>query len=382
MGCLKGKRFLKILALLFIAACGAVLFVLYRQIARFRDTPYGSASEKIVEVPSGSSPRAVVRVMTRAGVFSDETLAWWYVRYFKRDRRTMHSGEYAFAGRLRPDEVLERIYRGEVKLHRFTIPEGLRMEEIAALVEKSGLARAADLLSLMRDPRVAAELGVPYSNLEGFLFPDTYPFTKGPKPRAIVQAMVSRFKEEYRKADIDRSAGIALTEGEAAILASIIEKETGQPEERPHISCVFHNRLRRRMRLQTDPTVMYATMLRNGGRWSKNITKADLLAPHPYNTYTTDGLPPGPIASAGSAALRAALHPSECSDLYFVSKNDGSHVFCPDLSCHEAAVTKWQRNFFNQRRNRTVAPPRRTVGPLIKQKRKKAPAAGRRRKRS
>ncbi len=133
-------------------------------------------------------------------------------------------------------------------------------------------------------------------------------------------------------------------------LASIIEKETGRADERPRISCVFHNRLRKGMRLQTDPTVMYATMLRNGGRWSQNITKADLLAPHPYNTYTAAGLPPGPIANAGQAALDAALHPSECSDLYFVSRNDGSHVFCPDLRCHEAAVKTWQIDYFRAQR--------------------------------
>jgi UPF0755 protein len=113
---------------------------------------------------------------------------------------------------------------------------------------------------------------------------------------------------------------------------------------------VFHNRLRRGMRLQTDPTVMYATMLRNGGRWSQNISKADLLAPHPYNTYTVAGLPPGPIANFGAAALRAALRPDACDDLFFVSRNDGSHVFCPDLRCHEAAVQKWQVEFFRHRR--------------------------------
>jgi UPF0755 protein len=135
--------------------------------------------------------------------------------------------------------------------------------------------------------------------------------------------------------------------GEAATFASIVEKETGRPEERAHIACVFHNRLRRGMRLQTDPTVMYATMLRTG-RWSRNISRADLLAPHPYNTYTTAGLPPGPIANAGAAALRAALAPSECRDLYFVSRNDGSHVFCPDLVCHNAAVRQWQVEFFRR----------------------------------
>jgi UPF0755 protein len=370
---LKGLRFLVVLALSLAVAGGAVIFMLYRQVAAFRATSYGSDLEKVVEIPMGSSPRAVVRRLTRAGVLSDETLAWWTVRYLKRDHRIMRAGEYVFAGRLRPDEVLEKVYRGEFKTYRFTVPEGVRMDEIAAIVQKSGLARAADLLVAMRDAKVAAELGVPFANVEGFLFPDTYTFTKGPTPSAIVAAMVARFKEEYRKADANRSPGVALTEGETAILASIIEKETGAPDERPHISCVFHNRLRRGIRLQTDPTVMYATMLRNGGQWSNNITKADLLTPHPYNTYTRAGLPPGPIASPGAAALSAALHPSQCADLYFVSRNDGSHVFCPDLSCHAAAVKKWQIDFSRMRRpepSAVPAPKPHKARPLAKKKRR------------
>jgi UPF0755 protein len=142
---------------------------------------------------------------------------------------------------------------------------------------------------------------------------------------------------------------VKLSQAEAVTLASIIEKETGQPGERPHISCVFHNRLQRHMKLQTDPTVMYATYLRTG-RWSKNISRADLQAPHPYNTYTTPGLPPGPIASPGAASLQAALAPSDCKDLFFVSRNDGTHVFCPDLACHERAVKQWQVEYFRRKR--------------------------------
>jgi UPF0755 protein len=159
--------------------------------------------------------------------------------------------------------------------------------------------------------------------------------------------MVQRFKEEYAKANELRNPAVVFTVGETATFASIVEKETGRPEERPHIACVFHNRLRLGMRLQTDPTVMYATMLRTG-RWSRNISRADLLAPHPYNTYTSAGLPPGPIANPGAAALRAALAPAECKDLYFVSRNDGTHVFCPDLRCHNAAVHEWQVEYFRR----------------------------------
>jgi UPF0755 protein len=319
----------------------------WRAVVLFRETPFGSLEEKVVVVPPGAPARAVVRLLARAGVLSDERLAWRYVRFLKRDPRPLRAGEYAFTGPLRPDEVLERVYRGEVRLHRFTVPEGLRADEIATIVGASGLASEADFVAAAHDPALARALGLPFPGLEGFLFPDTYAFARGVTARAIAEQMVVRFREEYARADELRASGVVLTMGEAAVLASIVEKETGRPEERPRIACVFHNRLRLGMRLQTDPTVMYATMLRTG-RWSKNISRADLLAPHPYNTYTVGGLPPGPIASGGAAALRAVLAPEACKDLYFVSRNDGTHVFCPDLRCHNAAVQKWQVDFFRR----------------------------------
>jgi UPF0755 protein len=343
------RRALLVLLIAAIVSAAAVAGVAWRRLDLFRETPFGSLEEKVVVVPPGASARAVVRTLAQAGALSDAQLAWRYVRLLKRDPRPFRAGEYAFAGPLRPDEVLERVYRGEVKLHRFTVPEGLRADEIAVIVGRSGLASEADFLAAAGDADLARSLELPFPRLEGFLYPDTYAFARDVSARAIARAMVERFREEYRKADELRTAGIAFTMGEAATFASIVEKETGRPDERPHISCVFHNRLRRGMRLQTDPTVMYATMLRTG-RWSRNISRADLLQPHPYNTYTTAGLPPGPIANAGAAALRAALAPSRCSDLYFVSRNDGTHVFCPDLRCHNAAVRQWQIEFFRKSR--------------------------------
>jgi UPF0755 protein len=346
------KRLRSILAALLLAAlaaAGAFAFVTWRQLESFRTTPHGDAAEKLVEIPPGSSPRAVVRALARAGVLADDETAWRYVRWVKREPRPFKAGEYAFAGPLMPDEALERVYRGEIKLYRFTVPEGLRIEEAAGIVGRSGLASEEAFLLLARDPAVARALGVPFDSLEGYLFPDTYAFAKGVTARQIVEAMVRRFREAFAAAAAARSPGVALGEAEAVVLASIVEKETGQVAERPRISCVFHNRLQRGMKLQTDPTVMYATFLRTG-RWSKNISRADLLAPHPYNTYATAGLPPGPIASPGQAALAAALAPAPCQDLFFVSRNDGTHFFCPDLACHEAAVRQWQVEFFRRAR--------------------------------
>jgi UPF0755 protein len=323
---------------------------LYLDLLRFRETAHGSEVEKVVEVPPGTSARDVVRLLARGGALSDERMALRYLRYVKRDRRPLKAGEYAFVGPLRPDEVLERVYRGEVKTYQVTIPEGLRIDEVAERFEAAGLASAAELSALARDPEVARELGVPFPTLEGYLVPDTYTFGRSPKARAVLATMVERFRAAWKRAEAGRRAGVTLTEQQAVTLASIVEKETGQPGERPRISCVFHNRLKRQMKLQTDPTVLYAKWLRRGGAWPRNLSRADLEAPHPYNTYAVAGLPPGPIASPGAAALAAALAPEECRDLYFVSRNDGSHVFCPDLRCHAAAVQKWQVEYFREKR--------------------------------
>jgi UPF0755 protein len=343
------KRILTTLLLVLVVGAVGAGALAWRTFTRFADTPFGSPAEKIVDVPAGASPRAVVRLLARAGVVSDFRTAWLYVRWLRRDPRPFKAGQYAFAGALRPDEAFDRIHRGEVKLYRFTVPEGLRIEEIGEIVERSGLARAEDFARFARDPAFAASLDVPAANLEGYLFPETYAFAWGVTPERILEAMVHRFREVLAAAEARRQPAILLSEREVVTLASIVEKETGQPDERPRIACVFHNRLKKGMRLQTDPTVMYAKFLRTG-RWSKNISRADLLAPHPYNTYSGAGLPPGPIANPGAAAVEAVLAPSECSDLYFVSRNDGTHTFCPDLKCHNAAVQKWQVEFHRRKR--------------------------------
>jgi len=347
---LKIVRLLGFLVFLSVLAGAAFVWSTWQELRGFRDTPFGSGAEKVVEIDPGTNARGVIRRLAEAGVLSDEATAWRFMRMWKRDKRTLKAGEYAFSGPLLPEDVLERIYKGEVKTYRFTVAEGLRADEIAPIIEKASLGKADELLALMRDPDVAKELGLPLPALEGFLFPDTYAFPHSARPKEILGAMVARYREAWEKALAKRGPAVALDEAQAVILASIIEKETGRGNERARISCVFHNRLAKGMKLQTDPTVMYATMLRNGGRWSNNITRKDLVSPHPYNTYAVAGLPPGPISNPGEAALVAALAPSDCTDLYFVSKNDGSHVFCPDLRCHQSAVQEWQVRFFRARR--------------------------------
>ncbi|MFN7130692.1 MAG: endolytic transglycosylase MltG [Myxococcales bacterium] len=331
---------LAVLVLLAGAGAGGAFLWWKNSLQTYAATPHGSGEEKVVEIPPGARMKDVARLLAQANVISDEVRFYWLARELKKDRQ-IKAGEYAFHGALLPEKVLDDVASGHVKLYRCTIPEGLWMEEIAALLEKCGYAPADQLLKLARDPAFVSGLGVKNKTLEGYLFPDTYSFPKNPKPEAVLGRMVKNFKEAFQQASSRRKNGVTLDEHETATLASIVEKETGVPEERPRISCVFHNRLKKNMKLETDPTVIYAKKIRLG-TWDGNITRADLLEPHEYNTYTRKGLPPGPIASAGAAAIQAALNPLDCSDLFFVACGGGTHIFCPDYDCHLKKVEECQ----------------------------------------
>ena len=329
---------------------GAVAFAAWRLYdeRKFASTPFGQGVRTVV-VPPRSGPHHLAQLLAQAGVVSDARRFYFHLHYFRRNA-VPRAGEYEFDGPVLPDEVIGKLTRGEVKLYRFTVPEGLRADEIAPIVGATSICSADEFLKLARDPATAKRLGVPATSLEGFLFPDTYAVTRSAGCAGIAQLMVNRFREEWHKAQAQRADDVTLDELQAVTLASIVEKETGQPAERPRISCVFHNRLRRGMKLQTDPTVIYAILLEQGFKWDGNLRKADLSLPHPYNTYYVKGLPPGPICNPGAAALQAALNPAPCNDLFFVSRNDHTHVFCPDFGCHERNVRKFQIEYFRHKR--------------------------------
>jgi UPF0755 protein len=229
-----------------------------------------------------------------------------------------------------------------------TFPEGKVLEEMADLAEAKGIPRQ-EFLAAARDPSLVRDLDPRAEDLEGYLFPDTYDLPRGENRGAVlVERMVRRFRDVVEPLRADLLAQ-KLTLREVVTLASVVEKETADPRERPRIAAVFQNRLARGMPLQTDPTVIYA--LRKAGRWDGNIRKKDLDIDSPYNTYRRPGLPPGPIASPGREAILATLHPADTKDLYFVSRNDGSHHFSETLSEHERAVDRYQRSRSARARN-------------------------------
>jgi UPF0755 protein len=339
-----------IVSVFVVVLLGTAGYVGYRfwEERRFAATQFGEGTRSVV-IPPKTGPHQVAQLLAKAGIVSDARKFFVHLHYFRR-KAHLRAGEYEFAGAQFPDEVIGKIDRGEVKLYRFTVPEGLRADEIAPIVASTGLCSADEFLKLARDPAVAKKLGVPAPALEGFLFPDTYSVPRTAGCFGIAQAMVARYHDAWRKADPHRAPDVKLNELEAVTLASIVEKETGQPDERPRISCVFHNRLKKGMRLGTDPTVIYALLLENDFHWDGNLHKSDLTRQSPYNTYMVKGLPPGPISNPGAAAIEAALNPAQCNDYFFVSRNDHTHVFCPDLACHEENVRKWQVEYFRHKR--------------------------------
>ena len=255
----------------------------------------------------------------------------------KGDDKKLKAGEYYLSAAMTPDQILGTLVGGKAHLYHLTIPEGFNLKQIASEVAAQGLGDSQAFIDLATDPKTAAKYEVEAQTLEGYLFPDTYLFPKGVPAATIIDMMVRRFKEQFRPQWHTRAREMHMSVHEIVTLASIIEKETGDPAERPLISSVFHNRLRRKMRLESDPTVIYGIKDFDG-----NIKRRHLHARTPYNTYVIKGLPPGPIASPGSSAIEAALYPADTSFLFFVSKKDKSHHFSTTIREHNRAVRKYQ----------------------------------------
>ncbi len=302
--------------------------------------PKGDEKIKIVDVAQGESLRVVAKKLFSQGVITNEDY-FVYLAKLTGKARSVRVGEYEFKGNWSPFKVLNILASGRSVEYSMTIPEGTNMYEIATMFEIAGMGDRNQVIRIFKDKKfIKTLLGEELYSLEGYLFPETYKYTKFTKPKKLIAKMVKTFLENYKDVQVFERR-IRMSRHEIVTLASIVEKETGVPEERNRISSVFHNRIRKNMRLQTDPTVLYG-ILDITKTMKKNITKKDLRTKTAYNTYRINGLPKGPISNPGKEALLATVQPESSSFLYFVSRNDGTHVFSETYKKHNAAVRKFQ----------------------------------------
>ena len=304
-------------------------------------TPYqgfpGTSVE--VEIPSGAGLGLIASRLAEQGVIPSKTAFYWAARLTGRGTGFKH-GLYRLEGRHKALEVMDILQEGREQLVKVTIPEGTRMRDIFALFEAAGVKNEGRYDQWSHNREFIASLGLPETpvSLEGFLFPETYLVSRKAEERTILKSMVQMFKTKLPPDYEAQARAVGLSWYEAITLASIVEKETGRVAEQPTVASVFHNRLKKGMRLQTDPTVIYGVADYKG-----NITKKHLTTFSPYNTYLIPGLPPTPIANPGLGALQAVVHPAVTAYLYFVGKGDGSHLFSTNFKDHDQAVTDFQR---------------------------------------
>jgi UPF0755 protein len=292
----------------------------------------------VFEISRGMGLREVATKLEESGVVKSDKIFILFVM-FKGKQNRLQAGEYEFGAGESMSDVIGKLVSGDVIVRKITIPEGLNINEIADLLEAKEVISRSQFIEKATSAYLAKELiGEPLSSFEGYLFPETYYYKKGVTAEELVNMMTSRFKIIWNSLNIRRGE-IRLTDQEIVILASIIEKETGEPSERHMISEVFHNRLKIGMRLESDPTVIYAL----GNDFNGDLTREKLKTTSNYNTYLISGLPPGPIANPGKASLEAALNPTSFNYLYFVSKGEGRHEFSTNYSDHLKAVNKYQK---------------------------------------
>jgi UPF0755 protein len=291
---------------------------------------------QLVCIAEGESPAQVAEDLHKRGIISSRRLFLLWVKVLGLGKG-IKAGEYSLGPEMTPAAILEKLTKGLIFKHPVTIPEGFTRLQIANLLAERGLVEKEKFLALTKDPEVMKRYGISGPNLEGYLFPDTYLLGRGVSAQTVVDVMVKRFLQltaPLKK--LAEEKGVKMED--VVTLGSIIEKETGLGQERPVIASVFLNRLKKGMRLESDPTVIYGLEEFDG-----NLRKRDLIQETPYNTYVIQGLTPGPISNPGLDSMKAVLQPAETEYLYFVSKNDGSHHFSKTLSEHNRAVGIYQK---------------------------------------
>lgn len=342
------KRALALVALTLVVGAGAAALAAWSVYTRTREPFQGYAdTERFVDIPPGAGPAGIGQRLVDAGVVRD-TLTFRAAVWLSGRSRQLKAGEYRFDRPQSAAEVVDRIARGDVYKRLLTFREGLTIAEMAAVFESRAFGSAEAFEEAAADGTLIHDLDPDAKDLEGYLFPETYALPRGTPATDVVSQMVAGFKRVF---DLDMRAAAAaqgLTVRQAVTLASLVEKETATPGERPLVAAVYTNRLKIGMGMQADPTVIFA--LQRAGEYDGNLSRSDLQFDSPYNTYRYRGLPPGPIAAPGAASLRAAVRPAEVNYLYFVSRNDGTHVFSATLAEHNRNVRLWQVEYFRRQR--------------------------------
>ena len=336
------RNFALLLSIPLIAA-GAVAGTLY---FRTQELYRGySEPEQFVDIPTGSSTRAIGERLVAGGVIRDQ-LTYRLSLALSGQARSLKAGEYKFDRPMSPADVIGKIAKGDVYVIMATFPEGLTIAEMASIAEMHRLGSAPAFREAASNPAPIHDVDPFARSLEGYLFPETYRVSRHTDAATLVGLMVKGF-EHVLTPELRASAEAhGLSIHQLVTLASLVEKETARPEERPLVAAVYLNRFRIGMALQCDPTVIYA--MQREGKYAGNLRREDLAFDSPYNTYRYAGLPPGPIASPGKASLEATAHPANVEYLYFVSRNDGSHEFAQTLAEHNRNVQKYQVEYFRQ----------------------------------
>ena len=336
-----GKKIIIAVSLFFTIFLIAALLWLAYELSIYKNKPAGSVNitgdiKKIVIIHNGQKFSSTCKMLHKAGIILKPETFKFFARFKGYDKK-IKAGEYLLSPAMTPEKILSILVGGRIHLYKLTIPEGYNIWQTASAVEKAELCTKESFIKSATDISMVHGMGINAETFEGYLFPDTYYFPKDAGPEKIISTMVSHFNTVFTSPLREKAKETGLTLHQAVTLASIIEKETGAASERAVISSVFHNRLKKRMRLESDPTVIYGIKNFNG-----NITRKDLVKITPYNTYKIKGLPAGPIANPGIEAIKAALYPADTRFIYFVSKKNGTHHFSTNIKEHNKAVRKYQ----------------------------------------
>lgn len=331
------KVYRKRIALIFTAIICVLMIAIILGFGMFFTRPaQKDGVDQAITIREGMSLKEIASTLESKGIITNKDLFILWTRLLGNSRK-IKAGEYLLNSSMIPARIIEILTKGIIITYTVTVPEGFSIEQIGDVLDANGLADKNSFISLAHEPGVIKKYGISGPSLEGFLYPDTYQFGKGLPPSLIIDVMVKRFREIIGP-HMKRIEELGMTVEEAITLASIVEKETGNAEEMPLIAGVFLNRLKKGMRMESDPTVIYGM-----NDFTGNLTRKDLLETTPYNTYVIRGLPPGPISNPGLASIKAVLYPAETDYLYFVSKNDGTHYFSTSIEDHNRAVWTYQK---------------------------------------